>query len=128
MGCGLDTGGKCTIAAVIFWLVAALMVCAHGKERMDAQARLEGRASDVNVVSEPTQDAGGDVELPIAAAADTAEPLQDPLLQTKNQDADESKEASLKDTEQQEDPLLKDPKQEVSKEATNKDDIVVEGA
>jgi len=35
-GCSLDTGGRCSISAVVFWFVAFLMACAHGKERMGA--------------------------------------------------------------------------------------------
>ena len=30
-GCGLDTGGKCAIAAAVLWFVASAMSCAAGK-------------------------------------------------------------------------------------------------
>mmetsp|Transcript_27063 Transcript_27063/g.56683 ORF Transcript_27063/g.56683 Transcript_27063/m.56683 type:complete len:202 (-) Transcript_27063:224-829(-) len=51
LGCSLDTGGKCSVTAVVFWFVAFMMAAGHSKERMDAAK-----------ADEEGGDAGGDAE------------------------------------------------------------------
>ena len=36
-GCDLDTGGKCGIAACVFWFLTGTMSCAAGKEKEEAE-------------------------------------------------------------------------------------------
>ena len=45
LGCGIDTAGRVAISACVFWFVSALMTCAHGKERMDADSDRDADAA-----------------------------------------------------------------------------------
>mmetsp|Transcript_10441 Transcript_10441/g.13817 ORF Transcript_10441/g.13817 Transcript_10441/m.13817 type:complete len:215 (+) Transcript_10441:119-763(+) len=61
-GCELDTGGRCSICAIVFWFVAWCMTMAHVKERMDADKDEDGEDASAGEVEEEAPAGGNDAE------------------------------------------------------------------
>jgi len=52
-GCSLDTGGRCAVAAIVFWFIAGLTSCGVGKVPEDSSGGADDKEDDAPEQAEP---------------------------------------------------------------------------